>query len=55
MRTLKPGELKKVCEGIDKKRPTVKGKRPWCLSFPSLDECRNQFEKKVKIPEFDWD
>lgn len=48
-------ELHKLCPGIITKRPTIKGSgRTRCYIFPSLAECRKEFEKKVGM-EIQWD
>ena len=43
-------ELARMCPGITKTRPRVHGQRKYRYIFPSLEECRAQFEAAVQIP-----
>ncbi|MGO9017271.1 MAG: primase-helicase family protein [Syntrophobacteraceae bacterium] len=47
-------EIRKLCPGIHRHRPTVDGERCYCLSLPALEECRKSFEAIVRI-KIDWD
>jgi hypothetical protein len=39
--------IKKLAPGITKTRPTIKGERHRTYKFPSLEECREDFEKDI--------
>jgi hypothetical protein len=48
--------LNKICKGIEKKRPTINGKREWTNIFPPLHECRRQFEVLFNMEgRIDWE
>ena len=37
--------IKKLCPGVNSKRPRMNGKRTWTRVFPGLQKCREDFEK----------
>ena len=47
-------QLNKLFESADYVRPTINGKRKTCRLLPSLKDCREFFEKTVKM-KVDWD
>lgn len=47
-------EIRRLCPGIHRHRSSMDGKRPWCLSLPSLNQSRKSFEDTVGI-KIDWD
>lgn len=47
-------ELLQVCPGLKKKRNPIAGDKVQVLLFPPLEECRDAFSQKVKIP-IEWE
>jgi hypothetical protein len=47
-------ELKSMCPGLQRRRLRKKGERFQVVIFPTLDECRRQFEEYLGQP-IDWD
>ncbi|QTA83877.1 DNA-binding domain-containing protein, KilA-N-like [Desulfonema limicola] len=46
--------LRKLCKGIQTYRPSSPGPRPRWYKLPSLDECRDQYQKLINI-NINWD
>jgi hypothetical protein len=47
--------LNKLCKGIKNIQKNINGERPRVREFPSLDNCRKQFETLMKLDNYDWD
>ena len=48
-------KIKKLCPGIERNKATVDGGQKWCYFFPTLEECRKDFESQVNAPVPPWD
>lgn len=46
-------DLRKLCPAMARGRRFIDSKREWVLNFPGLWECRDQFEKVLRMP-IDW-
>ena len=42
--------LKKLVPGLNKKQVRLHGKRTYCYEFPTLSECRKDFENLMRMP-----
>jgi hypothetical protein len=40
--------LKKLVPDLQKRRPTINGKRTWCYELPPLEECRAAFDRLTR-------